>query len=116
MPPARGGKSLVTNSVRRTSGAPTTLLPRPTQERSARPEPSLSVRGTDGLVRRSAGTRRRPSAADAVAARVGAGPADGGDVDRTRFGRGVHHLAVADVHRHVRDRRVVGDQVTGLQL
>ena len=30
--------------------------------------------------------------------------------------RGVHHLAVADVHAHVAHRAVEEDQVTGLQV
>ena len=107
MPPARGGKSLVTSNVRRTTGP--TLLRVSRDQIAGRPPGSRPA-----ICRlRRAGARVSRGRGD----RSGSGrPRDAGDVDRAGLGRGVDDLAVADVHRDVADRRVVGDQVTRLQL
>ena len=53
---------------------------------------------------------------DLVSGRVGTGGRERDDLDRhTRHG-GVQHPAVTDIHAHVGDRGIEGDQVTDLQL
>src|SRR3954454_23989291 len=59
---------------------------------------------------------RCASAGDAAGAVVAAHRVQAGDLHRLAGGRGVDHLAVADVHPDVADRAVEEHQVTGLQL